>query len=95
MLGGCAWGVCLGGVLGGCAWGVCLGGVLGGMYGRMLYGLFWGLLRGPFWGRASGAIPGAHCKIHKLLSNPGRASGALGIRVNPLFSRGMGVKIPS
>ena len=59
---------------------------------------------------ASGAIPGAHCKIHNLLgtysstlsihhlqgrSSKGRSSGALGIRVKTVFRWGMGVEIPT
>ena len=32
------------------------------------------------------------CIYH--LRKPGRSSGALGIRVKPLFSRGMGVNFP-
>ena len=99
-------GACLGSLFGGAAWGHARGyrwGVFGGVYRRMLRGAILEAIPGAI----SGAIPEAHCKILNLLSNyysfigiyhlrnPGRTSGALGIRVILTFSRGMEVKIPS
>ena len=93
MLGGI-----LGSIVGGCIRGYVRAHASGGCSG--------GYSRGPFWEAFREAIPGAHCIILNLLSNyhsfvgiyhlrnPGRASGALGTRVNCLFSRGIEVNNP-
>ena len=90
---------CLGGILGGHLWGACLGYYSRGNWGGSSGGVFQGLFRGY----TLGVHISLKCKIYNLLRDYydfvdiyylcklGCSSDTLSIRVNRLFSRGIGV----